>query len=107
LQIVAIVFGVLVPVLIGFSEQQPFLKYIAGALGAVVAIIESAQSLYKYKDNWITYRSTSEALIRERFLFNSNAGMYRDAEAFTRFVEQVEQILSAENRVWLTHTAKN
>lgn len=107
LQVVSIVCGVLVPVLIGFSNEQPILKYVAGALGAVVAIVEGMQALFKYKDNWIVYRSTSEALVRERFLFQSKAGAYSGEQAFPRFVEQVEQILTAENRVWLTHTSKS
>jgi Protein of unknown function (DUF4231) len=105
LQLAAIVSGVLVPVFIGFSSQWPDLKYVAAVCGALVAIIESAQSLLKYKENWLTFRATAEALVRERFLFEHGAGVYANQQdKYRLFVEHIEQILSTENRVWLTVT---
>ena len=107
LQFTSIVCGIAVPVLIGFSEQVPMFKYAAGGLSALVAIIESAQSLFKHKENWLTYRATAEALIRERFLFLSEAGHYEDkSRAFKLFVEQIESILNTENRIWLTNSSE-
>ena len=107
-QMAAIVCSICVPLLIGFSDQVPFLKYVAGGLGALVAIIEGAQSLYRYKENWLAYRTTTEALIREQLLFETQAGVYADQNlAFKCLVENTENILSTENRVWLVGTQGN
>jgi hypothetical protein len=105
LQVISIICSLAVPLLVGYVTQHDWLKYVVGAFGAVVALAESLQALYKFKENWLSYRSTAESLIRERFLFETKAGQYAKAtDAYPSFVEQVENILAAENRIWLQHT---
>jgi Protein of unknown function (DUF4231) len=105
LQIISIACGIAIPILVGYVTQVDFLKYIVGGLGALVAFTESVQLVYKYKENWINYRGTAEALTRERFLFEANSGPYAAApDAYKLFVEHIENILSSENRTWMVYS---
>jgi hypothetical protein len=40
-----------------------------GGLVAVIVVLEGAQHLYQFHEQWITYRSTAEALKHERYLY--------------------------------------
>ena len=61
-QTLVILSGALIPLLVGYSNGNwERLKYVAGALGVLVAIMEGILSLHKYKENWLTYRGTAEA----------------------------------------------
>lgn len=106
---IIIVSGALIPVLIGYAEGDlGWLKYLAGALGAVVAIAEGVMSLKKYLENWTSYRGTSERLKREKLLYQSKVGeayATGDEAAFKAFVMQAEQIMTSENSDWSTHLA--
>src|SRR5208282_619517 len=43
--------------------------WVTGGLAAVIVVLEGAQHLYQYQQNWITYRFTAESLKRERYLY--------------------------------------
>jgi len=47
--------------------------WVTGTLAAMVVVLEGAQHLYQFQQNWITYRSTAEALKRERYLYIAKA----------------------------------
>ncbi len=74
---------------------------VAGGLGAVVVIMEGFQQLFQFQQNWITYRSTAEALKHEKFLFLAGAGPYAQAEhPAARLAERVEGLVSQEHAAW-------
>ncbi len=74
---------------------------IAGGLGALIAVLEGVQQLNQYHANWISYRSTCEALKHEKYLFAAAAGPYaKSSTARALFAERVEQIMSQENTKW-------
>ena len=50
--------------LIPFASGLHALAAFTGLLGVVVVVLESLQSIYQFQSNWITYRSTAEALRR-------------------------------------------
>jgi len=80
-----------------------FLEYrwITGGLGALIALFEAVQQLNQYHQNWISYRSTAEALKREKYLFLSMAGAYAWSEnAKTLLAERVESLVSQEHAKW-------
>lgn len=80
-----------------------FVKYplITGGLGASIALLEGLQQLNQYHQNWITYRSTAEALKHEKFLFLSSAGPYANADnAKALLAERVESLVSQEHAKW-------
>lgn len=106
---IVIVSSALIPLLVGLSDSiNENLKYIAAALGAVVAISEGILSLKKYRENWLIYRSTAEALQREKLMLINRIGAYSDGDEkqiFKNFVERAEQIMSSENTAWMSVTS--
>jgi hypothetical protein len=48
--------------------------WVTGGLAAVVVVLEGAQHLFQFQQNWITYRSTAEALRHERYLYLAHGG---------------------------------
>jgi hypothetical protein len=75
-KVVEIIAAALIPLLTGlrFSEAV----WIAGGLGVVVTAIEGVVHLNQYQQNWITYRSTCEALKHEKYLYLAKAGPLRE-----------------------------
>ncbi len=104
LRIAIIVSGALIPLLVGYANGPlEWLKYIAGFLGAVVAISEGILSLKRYRDLWSTYRLTAERLIRERWLYENRVTEEYQSDnetAYRHFVLRAEQIMASENEEW-------
>jgi hypothetical protein len=94
----------LIPLLSGSS--LPFApdgvpNWILGGLGALIAIIEGIQQLNQYQTNWITYRSTCEALKHEKYLYLGKAGPYATApDAHALLAERTETLVSQEHAKW-------
>ena len=101
LKIVEIVSAAAIPFLVGFHKIHDVFPIITGLLGVLIVLLNGIQQLYKYQENWIIYRTTIEALSREKMLFENRAGVYTDENAFQRFVENIEALLANENKVWL------
>ena len=73
----------------------------AGILGALIVVIEGIQQLYTYHANWQTYRSTSESLKHEKFLYLAQAGQYTNpATAHVLLAEKIESLVSQEHARW-------
>ena|SRR5215211_5639438 len=76
-------------------------SYIPAALGALVVVLEGFQQLNQYQQNWITYRSTCEALKHEKFLFLAGAGPYsQDRGSQAVLAERIEGLISQEHAKW-------
>lgn len=107
LRTTVIIAGALIPLLVGYANgPYEWLKYIAGALGAVVAISEGILSLRRYRDLWSAYRLAAERLNRERWLYENGAldeYAASDEAAFRRFVQRAEQIMASENDEWKSY----
>ncbi|HYG82906.1 MAG TPA: DUF4231 domain-containing protein [Pyrinomonadaceae bacterium] len=98
LKTMTIVAAVAIPLGVGLGER---FAIISGVLGALIALIEGVQQLNQYQQNWITYRSTCEALKHEKYLFLANAGPYASAEnPKTLLAERVESQVSQEHAKW-------
>lgn len=48
--------------------EYAFIKYCISILGVAIGVIASIKNLYKYHDNWISYRYTSELLKQEKYM---------------------------------------
>lgn len=73
----------------------------AGVLGAVIVVLEGLQQLFQFQQNWISYRSTAEALKHEKFLYLASAGPYREADwPEATLAERVEGLVSQETVAW-------
>ena len=100
-----IVLSAITPVLIGIEIDLfggDILRRLAMLTSVIVAILTSAQKTFRYQENWINYRTTSETLQKEIHLYRVGIGEYgavSDKEAL--FVSRVESIISTENTMWV------
>ena len=99
---VVIVASVSIPFLAGLiDENASLMKYAIAFSGFIISIAEGFAALNKYHENWVQYRVTAEALKREKIMYLTQSGAYKEsAEAFKTFVVQVEGILANENAKW-------
>jgi Protein of unknown function (DUF4231) len=97
LKVAQIVIAAAIPVVAAAGASAT----VAGALGAVIVILEGLQQLFRFQENWIAYRVTAEALKREQSVFRARAGVYADAERpEVELAERVERIVSQESGAW-------
>ena len=82
------------------SEETFTLKLVVGALGVIVAVIAGVVGLYRFQENWVQYRTASESLKHEKFLYLTNAAPYNQSESYPLFVQRVESLISKENSSW-------
>lgn len=99
-KIAEIVTAAAIPFLAGLQNENTNVKIIIGILGVGLVVLNGLQQLYKYHENWITYRSAIEVLRRERILYETQTAPYNGADAFAIFVQNFEALLANENKVW-------
>ncbi|UWR63460.1 DUF4231 domain-containing protein [Phaeobacter inhibens] len=101
----------LIPVLA--ISELPYGQYVVAVLGALVAIFEGANHVNQWQHNWITYRSTCEALRHEKYTYIEACDPYdhdTDVERRKLLVERVESLISTEHSKWIAvqeEAAKN
>ena len=101
LRIIQIVCAALIPLLSGLNYKfGPIITIPTGLLGVSVTICIAINSLYKFHENWIQYRTTSEQLKHEKFLYQAQARPYNSANKFEILVLRVESLISRENSDW-------
>ena len=66
---------------------------------AVIVVLEGVQHLYQFQEQWITCRSTAEALTRERYLYRL-AGPYMWEDRQRQLAERIEGLVSQEHARW-------
>lgn len=74
-------------------------------IGAVTLLLEGLQQINQWQHNWITYRSTCEALRHEKYSYLGRSGSYDgldDEEARKALVERVESLISTEHSKWIS-----
>lgn len=75
----------------------------AGYCGIAVMICEGVLHVSQYHQNWISYRSTAEALKHEKFLYLAKAGPYEAAKSSdVLLAERVEALISQEHSKWVS-----
>lgn len=105
LQILEFILSLSIPVLAGCAYQNKNVSFAIGVVGAVIAFIESLCKLCKFHENWIKYRTISEALKNEKYLYMTKSGAYKNKD-FSCLVLQVEQILATGNKEWFAINSK-
>ena len=75
--------------------------WVTGGLAALIVILEGVQHIYQFQEHWITYRSTAEALKRERYLYLAGAGPYAGGDRHRILAERLEGVISQENAGWV------
>jgi len=87
------------------SIDPAYIISVLSILGIVITTLESVSHLNQYQNNWMTYRSTCEALRHEKELYNSKAGAYTGSlEPWVMLSERVESLVSTEHAKWSTIT---
>ncbi len=112
LQIMVLIVGATIPIvnIVDFAPLET--RLISSVLGSVTVTVTGIIQLKKYHENWIMYRSTEEALKKEKYTYQNEVGEYSGLtpdERLKRLVENVESIISNQNVVYfVTHErAKN
>lgn len=101
LRVYEILAAAMIPFLTGYlNDQASYVKFTVGTLGVSIAVISGILALYRLQENWLQYRTTCEALTREKYYFLTQAAPYDTADRFPLFVQRVEAILSEENSKW-------
>jgi hypothetical protein len=105
LKVVVIATAALIPVI--SAVQVPDIApagpptWVLGALGALIGILEGIQQVGQYHANWISYRSTCEALKHEKYLYLAKAGPYAVvSDPHTLLAERIESLVSQEHAKW-------
>ena len=98
LKFVEIVAAAAIPVLAAFGGSVT----IAAVLGAIIVVLEGVLHVNQYQSNWLTYRSTAEALKHEKFLYLARAGPYSVDRAHELLAERIEGLISQEHAKWVS-----
>ena len=102
LKICTVIGAALVPALSGIDKR------ITAGLGVFIVIMEGLQQLYQFQTNWITYRSTAEALKHEKYLYFGKAGVYATAsDPHLLLAERIESLVSQEHANWSSIRQQN
>jgi hypothetical protein len=109
LALLTIVLGALITFIQVFGAA-PWVPIVSGSIGAIVAIAAGWQRIARYSENWISYRTASERMKRERRLYTHGAGSYRglpEREAYLTFVEAIEAIIAEEQNIFWRERGNN
>jgi hypothetical protein len=99
LKYVEIAAAAAIPVLTGVDVS----RVVPAVLGGVVLLIEAILHLNQYQQNWITYRSTAEALKHEKYLYLGHAAYYAVAsDPRALLAMRVEGLVSQEHARWVS-----
>ena len=101
LKIVQLVTAGAIPLIAVFDVPAP--EKVMAVLGLVILIVEGLQQLNQYQTNWISYRSTCEALRHEKYLFLAGAGPYANIEQpVALLADRTEGLISQEHAKWIS-----
>ena len=104
IKFVVIVSAALIPFLAAFGNDSTghWFPWVTGALGVLITVLEGILQLNQYQQNWVSYRSTCEALKHEKYVYLGKASPYAQAaDPHALLAERVESLVSQENAKWL------
>ena len=104
IKFVVIVSAALIPFLAAFADDSKghWFHWVTGALGVLITVLEGILQLNQYQQNWVSYRSTCEALKHEKYVYLGKASPYAQAaDPHALLAERVESLVSQENAKWL------
>ena len=110
LQVSQILTAACIPFLPSVIKEVSALNITTGALGVLIAVVAGISALYKFDERWTNYRSASESLKNEKFLYLTQVEPYGGTDPFPLLVRRIETLISQENQNWsecLEKTVKN
>lgn len=101
-EIVTMGAGAIIPV-INILDVSP-VKAISTALAAVVVVSSAISKLFKFQENWLSFRTLAEALEREKELYQHQVGDYAVAQNLREklLVERIENMLATTTSQFLS-----
>ena len=106
LQWALIIFAALTPALIEFNLKSLLgegFGHIATLTSVIVVILTAALKTFKYQEYWINFRTTCEALKKEKYLYDAELSDYQQSDdRQAQFIDRIEALLSRENTLWLS-----
>lgn len=106
LRVFEIVAAAMIPFLTAVPDMM-YVKYVIGGLGVLITVVAGVLALFQFQERWTEYRTTSESLKRERFLFLTKADPYAGADGFPVFVQRFETLIAKENTGWAQSLIKS
>ncbi len=100
-----IVLSAIVPVLVALpiKYQVEYHQLLTIVVSVFLAIGTAGVKAFKFQENWINYRSTSERLIQEKYYYEGNVGEYSETgDKESLFVKRVEALLAGESSQWVS-----
>lgn len=77
---------------------------IIAVLSFLITILQGVDTIYKYGEKWIIYRSTNEKLKAEEMFFITSTEKYYKKDTddkFNIFVTNFEELIKESNDMWL------
>jgi len=97
LKMTALAAGAAVTVLAAISAPAALTACVAGA----IVVMEGAQQMFQFHQNWISYRGTAEALRRQAFLYVADATPFDDpATRRGRLAALLNDVTTKEGATW-------
>ena len=93
-----------VPLLAGYEPIWQHVNYLVAFLGFLVAVVAGLLGLLRYQETWVEYRTVSETLKHEKFLYLTKTAPYDRGDTFQTLVQRVESTISKENSAWAQQT---
>lgn len=102
------IFAALIPFVAGYlTTENIWLNHYIALLGVLTAVFSGLSVLFKFQEKWSEYRTTSETLKQEKYLFLTKSGPYdNQEETFKIFVKRIEHLISKENTAWSQYINK-
>jgi hypothetical protein len=89
-----------IPFMSGYSSEYAYLTPAVGFLGVLVAVVAGLLGLNQFQERWVEYRTTCEALKREKYLYLAKVFPYDGERAFPALVQTVEGLIAKETSAW-------
>ena len=101
-QIIEIILAASIPILVPYVQSCKCISILVALSGSIISILEAITRLYKFHENWIQYRTTSELLKYHKYLYLTKSAPYNEADETIEnvFVRNIESIISSENNTW-------
>ncbi len=96
LRILEIIVAGLIPVFFYCPAVKDWVPFFS----AIVVVIVGLIALLKFQENWILYRTTSENLKYEKYLYITKVYPYNSDNSFETLVKHIENIIIKERSIW-------
>jgi hypothetical protein len=101
-EISLIILSASIPVLVLFIKgDSDEIKVAIAFIASITSIISATSFFFKFKEQWLEYRTVAETLKHEKIFFLTNSGGYTNSQdAYSKFVERIERLISKSTSDW-------